>query len=339
MAASSRRAWARRSKAIPGLGSRPSVPASRYAASASANSPAEPVQLALLVASCAERWVRRLGEPLGGEERLRRRADPVSVGEEHLRAVHQALPAVGHEIRLRRAPRVERAGPLRRAADVEGEHAHLDDRAVDDAGGDRSDLAGRHRDHRLVEVTQAAGDVAVRDQGLPDAHHPEGRGDRCRRTGGRCRRSPPTARSPRLRRPPPVRRCRPGRAGSHAPRIAARPRRRVVPLSPASRRSWPSRRGARGRGRARTRSGRPARGHRRRGTRGVPAPTLGRWHRPRRRGGRRRPTARGRLRQAVLPRPAVRTPRATNGGRTPRARARPGKSQPPVSSSRHEAVA
>ena len=50
---------------------------------------------------------------------------------------------------------LERLGPLGRPPQVEHVHARLDDRAVDDPGRDRRDLAGRHRHHHLVEQAHA----------------------------------------------------------------------------------------------------------------------------------------------------------------------------------------
>ena len=94
--------------------------------------------------------------------------------------------------------RVERRGPLLRATQVEHRLAGLDDRAVDDPGRDRRDLAGDHRRHRLVEQRHATACLAHRDQGLPAAEPAERRRGRRRRTARRWRRP---ARRSRTRRP------------------------------------------------------------------------------------------------------------------------------------------
>ena len=86
--------------------------------------------------------------------------------------MHEALPAVGHEARLGCTRRAARRS-TRRPAEVEQLHARLDHRAVDDAGGDRRHLAGRHRHHGLVEQGEAPGEVAEGDGRLPCAEKSE----------------------------------------------------------------------------------------------------------------------------------------------------------------------
>ncbi len=66
--------------------------------------------------------------------------------------MHQTLPAVRHEVRLRLAPAAQRRRPLLGPAHVEHVLAHLDHRAVHDPGDDRRHLTGRHRHHHLVEL-------------------------------------------------------------------------------------------------------------------------------------------------------------------------------------------
>ncbi len=134
---------------------------------------AEAVQFALLVASHTERRVERLGEARGRVLGLDGRRRPVAVDLEQLGTVHEALPAVRHEVGLRRAPVVEGLGPFGGAAQLEDVDTRLDHRAVDDAGRDRRDLARRHRHHRLVHRAQPGGELAARQRRLPAAEQPE----------------------------------------------------------------------------------------------------------------------------------------------------------------------
>ena len=67
------------------------------------------------------------------------------------------------EVLLLLAPARERDRPLLRAAQLVDLLAALDDGAVDEAGRDRRQLAGRHGDHRLVEQREAGLDVAAAD--------------------------------------------------------------------------------------------------------------------------------------------------------------------------------
>ncbi len=120
------------------------------------------------------RLLRGRGEALA---RFLRRIDgvgPLPVQLHDLGAVHQALTAVGHQVRLRGAPVAQRAGPLTGPAQVEDLLAGLDHGAVDDAGDDRGQLARRDRDHRLVEQRHCLGGLAQEDQGLPSAERAEG---------------------------------------------------------------------------------------------------------------------------------------------------------------------
>ena len=79
----------------------------------------EPVQLAELVQRGAERRVPGVGEVAPGVLRGSHGVVPRVVGLEDLRPVDEALAAVGHEIRLARAPGCERLGPLRGPLEVE----------------------------------------------------------------------------------------------------------------------------------------------------------------------------------------------------------------------------
>ena len=105
--------------------------------------------------------------------RLGDRLAPLAARLQHLRAVHEALPPVRHQVGLRRTPATERLGPLRGAAQVEGVHATLDHRAVDDARRHRRHLVGAERHHDLVEEPHAAGEVAGGDRRLAAREQPE----------------------------------------------------------------------------------------------------------------------------------------------------------------------
>ena len=110
-------------------------------------------------------------------------------------------------------------------------------------------------------------------EGLPDAQHPEGEEIGVAAPAGDvddlCRQLARRRRVARLERPEASRDEQVATRGASRPDLVDEP---LGSRQPA-RCSWPSRRGARGPGRARRRTARPARGHRRRGTRGVPAPT------------------------------------------------------------------
>ncbi len=99
------------------------------------------VQLAFLVERQPERRMGRLGQPSLGLLDLGRRLLPIAVGLQHLRAVHEALPPVGHEIGLAGAPVAEGTRPLGRSPEVHHVHAGLDHGAVHDPCRDRRDLA------------------------------------------------------------------------------------------------------------------------------------------------------------------------------------------------------
>jgi hypothetical protein len=81
-----------------------------------------------------------------------------------LGAMHQALTAVGHEVRLRRTPVAERRRPLLRPAQIEDLPADLDHAAVDHPRQDWRHLTVRDRDHGLVEQRQALDGLSHPDQ-------------------------------------------------------------------------------------------------------------------------------------------------------------------------------
>jgi hypothetical protein len=90
-----------------------------------------------------------------------------------LGAVHQALAAIGHEVRLRRAPLAERLRPLLRPAQVEELLAFPDHGAVDDPDPDRRHFTGGDGNHDLVEQRHAGRGLSRPDEGLADAEATE----------------------------------------------------------------------------------------------------------------------------------------------------------------------
>jgi hypothetical protein len=86
-----------------------------------------------------------------------------------LGAVHQALAAERHQVRVGRAPVAQRRRPLLRPADVEGLLARRDHAAVGDPGDDRRHLTGSDGDHDLVEQRHALRGLAQPGQGLTPA--------------------------------------------------------------------------------------------------------------------------------------------------------------------------
>ena len=113
-------------------------------------------------ASCA---LRRLGETVAGAFHFVNRGGPRAMQLQDLGATHQALTAEADEIRLRRAPSIERGRPFVRAPEIEDFMAGLDHAAIDVAGGNRRYLAGGHRSHRFIQQRHALGHSLETDQG------------------------------------------------------------------------------------------------------------------------------------------------------------------------------
>ena len=246
--------------------------------------------------------------------------------------MHQALPAVGHEIGLRRAPRVQRA----RSTPPPG--AGRRRRRTPRSPRSRRCRRGSERPRRSSPTPSprraAAGRRRRRRAPARPARrheHPEGEEVAVAAPAGDVDDLGRPGRSPSSASPAPAAPRKPGRAGSHARRTGrSRPRRRVARPAPASPRSWPSHRGAGGA------SAEPERAA------GGPLAVTGveeREMRPLPRvgagivladevGGDRQALEVVRRPSECCRSPAARTPRATNGVRTPRARARPGLSQP-----------
>ncbi len=131
------------------------------------------MQLTELVERRAERGVLRVAQVAMSILRCSRGIPPRASSLQHLRPMHQALPAEGNEVRLLRTPVCEHVGPLRGPAQIECIDARLDDAAVDDPRRDRRHLPGCHRDHCVVERPHARGGLAERDRRLALAQQAE----------------------------------------------------------------------------------------------------------------------------------------------------------------------
>ena len=70
---------------------------------------------------------------------------------------------------------IQRFGPLVRSPEVEDATAAVDDRAVDQARDDGSDLPRGHGDHVLVEQGDAGADLSEGEQRLAAAQPAQGR--------------------------------------------------------------------------------------------------------------------------------------------------------------------
>ena len=133
--------------------------------------PAQPVQLGLLVAGHADHRRRAggIGEPVAGLPHFVHGIRPSPVELHELGAMHQALTAEGHQVRLRAAPAGQRRGPLLRPAHIEDLLTRRDHTAVGDPGNHRGHLAGGDRDHDLVEQCDTLGRRCQPDQRLTPA--------------------------------------------------------------------------------------------------------------------------------------------------------------------------
>jgi hypothetical protein len=133
----------------------------------------QPVELTELVVRHPDRRVRWFGEPFARPLGLGHRLSPLAAHLQDLRPVHEALTPVRHETGLRRAPPVERGGPLPGTAQVEGLLTGVDDGAVHDSRHDRRGLAGGDRHHRLVEQAHAVRRAARPQERLAPTDRPE----------------------------------------------------------------------------------------------------------------------------------------------------------------------
>ena len=132
---------------------------------------AQPMELGLLVERFAHRGFRRRPrEPLLRPSRLVDGLGPRAVESLQLGPVHEAPAAERNEIGLRVAPRRERLRPLLGTTQVEDLLEGIDRGAVHDPDDDRRDLAGRDRQHRLIEQRDAARHLRHVDERLSTAH-------------------------------------------------------------------------------------------------------------------------------------------------------------------------
>ncbi len=133
--------------------------------------PAQPVQLGLLVAGHADHHRRAGGitKPVAGLPHFVHGIGPRAVELHELGAMHQALTAERHQIRLGIAPAGQRRGPLLRPAQIEDLLTRRDHPAVGDPGNHRGHLAGGDRHHDLVEQCDTLGRRCQPDQRLTPA--------------------------------------------------------------------------------------------------------------------------------------------------------------------------
>ena len=111
-----------------------------------------------------------------------RASSPGPVQLHDLGPVHEATAREGHGIGLLLAPAGQGRRPLAGAAQLVDLLAGRDHAAVDEAGGDRRQLAGRDRDHGLVEQPETFPDLPVADQHVALAVQGEGDEIRGRRS-------------------------------------------------------------------------------------------------------------------------------------------------------------
>jgi len=127
------------------------------------------MQLGPQVHSRAQHHQSGVGQPVGGAFDLVQRVGPLAAELHYLGPMHQALPAVHHEVRLGVTPSAQRGGPLVGAPHIEHLVAPFDHRAVSVAHRDGRHLVGTDRHHRLVEQCHAGGDFAHIDEAPADA--------------------------------------------------------------------------------------------------------------------------------------------------------------------------
>ena len=129
---------------------------------------AKAVNLAAQIARPSRRrTVHRLLEAPASAPRLLERVEPVAVQAHQLGAVDEAPAGERPEIGLSFAPARQRRRPLLRAAQLVDVLAREDDAAVDDAAGDRRNLAHRDGNHRLIQQSKAFAQLAVPHEEFP----------------------------------------------------------------------------------------------------------------------------------------------------------------------------
>ncbi len=109
----------------------------------------------------------RIGQPLARALRFGQRGLPRPVQLHQFRSVNQALAAEGHDVGARRAPALERSGPLLRPPQVEQIVARGDHAAVHGTGDDGRDFTAGHGDHHFVEQREAGRRVVQRQERSP----------------------------------------------------------------------------------------------------------------------------------------------------------------------------
>ncbi len=115
---------------------------------------AQAMELGTLVEGGADRRLAR--QRFARPGRFVHRVTPRALDLQDLGSMHEALPAIRHQIGLRLAPPRERGGPLLGATQIHHLVAGLEHGAVDDAGDRRGHLTSHDRRHRLVEQRDTA---------------------------------------------------------------------------------------------------------------------------------------------------------------------------------------
>ena len=118
------------------------------------------MQLGTLVMGRAHHRRSRRRPWLAGAPSFVHRVLPRSVQAHDLRAPHQTLATVCHEIRLRLTPPRERRRPLAGSTEIEDLMTAGDDSAVDVTDDDRGKLIADHGDHGLVEQRETGASLA-----------------------------------------------------------------------------------------------------------------------------------------------------------------------------------
>ncbi len=132
------------------------------------------MDLGLLVERPTRQSLGAFGQQCVGTLRLGQSGVPVALELHDLRAVHPALAAKRHQLRLRRTPLVEGRRPLVDSFEIVNLLAGQNHRAVDDACRDGCHLAGGHGDHGLIEQRRPVVDALHLYQRLPVAQNGEG---------------------------------------------------------------------------------------------------------------------------------------------------------------------
>jgi hypothetical protein len=89
---------------------------------------------------------------------------PIAVELQNLGSAHSTMTAIRNDVRLNRAPLLERRSPLLCTPKIEDLTAPFDYAAVNSACNPGRDFAGGHGYHRLVEQCHTAPDFSLSNQ-------------------------------------------------------------------------------------------------------------------------------------------------------------------------------